>query len=711
MAQSSGGATALLPLIVWRTEYRGAVSGGSFAAKNNTSSNAPILTVKPRTGDLQVNVSVDVTATSSPVETNEGYERKITPREMETTAGTFDDPSRFIQTLPGVTNDNDERNDFLVRGGNPEENGFVIDNIEIPSINQLALADTTGGFVSMLDDNAISRLTLHTDAYDSRFDQRLSSIVEISTRPEEKVQDHKIVELGIAGFGGSMANSFGDYGSYFISARTSVLQYVTDDIGLNGVPVYRNAYLRAENHFDSRNSWWGMSLTGVDKILIQPSATDVLETSTYIVDYSGWRNTTGLNWQHLFAANSFGVLSFGQSEQSLTMNVTDQLQADGTVYYEHSRDTTSTLKYDWNAEPLSFLNLNAGSRVAVDQADYHLDQPFGLLNIYSAAILDFDATNYQKKFAATTSSGYVEAAFKLPYQSRIVVGERVTNYALGGHLVSTPRALFSIPIFGRLAHVGYSEYAQLPPELYLLSYNNLRTLQPIRSRQFTGGIVLVDSHRSRITLEGYQKNYTDYPVSSEFRQLSTANVADTFGQAFLMFPMVAAGKGVGRGVELGIQSHLNSRFDLTAALTYARVWYSALDGILRKGNYDVPFDANLNGVYHIKPNLTLSARYQFKSGVVYTPDNLYLSAQQDRDIFDLTKINADRSHPYHRLDFRFEQSLRLGNGVVTWHAGLQNALSNSNFYSLNWGQRSNPGQLIEQDQLPIFPDGGVKYTF
>ncbi len=54
------------------------------------------------------------------------------------------------------------------------------DNIEVPSINQLALSDTTGGFVSMIDNNGDQKMTLHTDAYDSKYDQRLSSIVDFS---------------------------------------------------------------------------------------------------------------------------------------------------------------------------------------------------------------------------------------------------------------------------------------------------------------------------------------------------------------------------------------------------------------------------------------------------------------------------------------------------------------------------------------------------
>ncbi len=58
--------------------------------------------------------------------------------------------------------DNDKFNDIIVRGGNSQETLFIVDNIEIPSINQLALSDTTGGLVSMIDNKAIQQMTLHT---------------------------------------------------------------------------------------------------------------------------------------------------------------------------------------------------------------------------------------------------------------------------------------------------------------------------------------------------------------------------------------------------------------------------------------------------------------------------------------------------------------------------------------------------------------------
>src|ERR1017187_607059 len=290
------------------------------------STSAPAIAAGAGVGARRpVTTTVHVTAAADATDTNEGYERRISTQEVEQSAGTFGDLGRFMQTLPAVVSDNDERNDFIVRGGNPSETLFVIDNIEMPSINQLALSDTTGGFVSMIDNAAVQNTILHTDAYDSKFDQRMSAVVEISTRPTVPVDSHVGTEFGIGGTGGSISRPLkpggGDEGngSMFISVRRSVLNWFTNDIGMNGVPIYTNGLIRADNRVDERNNWWGLSLTGVDSMDIHPSATDTWETTPFEIYYRGWRNTTGVNWQHVYSARSFGVLSLSNSEQKQTI--------------------------------------------------------------------------------------------------------------------------------------------------------------------------------------------------------------------------------------------------------------------------------------------------------------------------------------------------------------------------------------------------------
>jgi hypothetical protein len=90
---------------------------------------------------------------------------------------------------------------------------------------------------------------------------------------------------------------------------------------------------------------------------------------------------------------------------------------------------------------------------------------------------------------------------------------------------------------------------------------------------------------------------------------------------------------------------------------------------------------------------------------------LALSEAQSRDVYNLDQINGLRSTAYARLDFRVEQTRKLGRGTLTWHAGLQNALNRKNFYSYAWQPRAGNEGVAEQDQMPLFPDGGMKYAF
>ena len=664
--------------------------------------------------------TVLVTAAADAVDTSEGYERRISTQEVERSAGTFGDPGRFMQTLPGVVSDNDERNDFIVRGGNPAETLFVVDNIELPSINQLALSDTTGGFVSMIDNAAVKQTTLHTDAYDSKFDQRLSAVVEMSTRPEGTVGYHGRAEFGIGGPGGSMDRPLGTNGSLFVGVRRSILNWFTDDIGMNGVPIYTNGLVRADKRVDDENNWWGMSLTGVDSIVIQPTTEDCQETNPFIIHYNGWRNTTGINWQHVSSAKSFGVLSVSNSEQQQTINETSQLLGftlgNTQVYYENSHDGISTMKYDWTFQANHRFTVTAGGQTTLDRLNYNIQQPIGLPSPYSANPTPGDATSIVRAFTPVTYAAYGQVAVELPHGMRVVAGERASEWSIVQSTVATGKAVFFAPVFGRMIHVGYAEYAQLPPSLYLLAFDNEHTLTPMRSRQLTAGIVAADSHRLSVTVNAYQKLYSDYPVSTTFPQLSMANIADTFGQAFLMSPMVGKGQGVARGVELSVDARPLRRFTLTGNLTYMRSWYSGLDGVLRKGNFDMPLVGNVMGYTPLGRGWTVSFRYSASTGRPYTPDNMPLSIAQDRDVYDMTQINGVRAPMYSRLDFRGEWTHKLRRGELVTHVGLENALNRTNFYDLEWMPLvqvyfNQVGGTQQQNQMPMFPDAGIRYSY
>ncbi len=656
--------------------------------------------------------AVEVLAPGSPVDPTCIF---VTPAMIEQTAGAHEDPARFFQTLPGVVSDSDARNDFLVRGGNASENLFVIDNIDVHSISHLALSNTSGGFVSMIDNAAVQNMTLHTASYDAKFDDRLSSVVEISTIPDGEAGAHPgvrhLFEAGIAGVGGMDSRTLGQHGSLFISGREGILRFFTNDIGMNGVPSYSNNLVRGDTTFANGDKIWGLSLTGIDSINIHPDPNDPEETNPVDVRYTGWRNTTGFNWQHLFSSKAFGLFTLSNSEQAQSVLENDQTEGGLAIYNEQTHDGNTSLKSQFTMQPSPRVTFSFGSTETINRLHYDIAQPDGLAtNPYDANPNANSATNVHRSFSTGEDAGYAQANIALPGNIRLTLAERAHHWAMGGHYALTPKASLSFPLGrARTFTLGYADYAQMPASLYLLSFSGNQALDPIRARHLTAAMTLIDRSHVRVSLAGYRKTYRDYPVSTQFRQLSLANVSDTFGQAFLMFPMVSQGLGRATGAELSLDVRPSNRLTISGNLAYSKNQYSGLDGVFRNGSSDIPLVANLAAVLHMGHGVTTSARYTATSGRPYTPDDLALSTAQDRDVYQLAQINAMRGPTYGRLDFRVERATPFRSGTLLWHIGLDNALNQTNFYSYQW--QPNKGSPIEQTQMPIFPDGGVKYSF
>jgi hypothetical protein len=65
--------------------------------------------------------------------------------EIRRAPGSAGDVSRILMTLPSVAKLNDSYNSLIVRGGSPNENGFFVDNIEIPNMTITPPRDLRAG--------------------------------------------------------------------------------------------------------------------------------------------------------------------------------------------------------------------------------------------------------------------------------------------------------------------------------------------------------------------------------------------------------------------------------------------------------------------------------------------------------------------------------------------------------------------------------------
>ncbi|MFT4112914.1 TonB-dependent receptor plug domain-containing protein [Silvibacterium sp.] len=656
-------------------------------------------------------------------------EYHATSKQIESSAGTYGDLSRYLQLFPGVVFNSDESDDVLVRGGNPIENLYLLDGIEVPNINAIATEGTTGGLVSMIDSSAINNIDFQTGGYDASYEERLSSVVSIHSRELANRQPYNAFDAGFVGAGFISERPFRDDGSILFTAHRSLLNLFTNNIGLDGVPIYTNALTRAEWNPSPSDNISIDNLTGVDSINITPDRLDPYETNLINTQYSGWRYTTGIRWRHMYSPSSFGIWTLSDSEQKQYINQQDQffdtINGPGTstpipVYAEATGDSMTNLRYDGYLSLTPGWTLSFGLSGHLYRINYNVAQPYGEQSPLSTDPTRSDATSFYPHFW-TGETGYYTQLGKTIGKWTFDGGGRVQQFAYGSHVTVTPRAGISYQVNDRVAlHTGFAEYRQLPPFLELTAYEQNNSLEPIKVTHYTAGVRMNVARGIGLNLEVYRKQYSAYPVSSEYPTLSMANMVDTLGQEFIWIPFVSAGQGYANGVELSTIMHFGSRLEMQANASLARNAFTGLDGVYKPGNFDYPLVLNSAGQYQITRKYGFSWRYEYTTGRPYTPFNTALSVAQDRPIYDLTQVNALRGPFYSRLDFRANRVFNFGSKQLSLYGGLENALDRQNFLGLAWMpkelyahscDKDPSGCISTQNQMGLFPDFGTIFTF
>ena len=658
-----------------------------------------------------------------------------TSADILSSAGTYGDFTRYLQSFPGVVFNDDVSDDLIVRGGNPIENLFLVDGIEVPNINHISTIASTGGLVSMVDTSLLQNVNLLAGGYDARYDERLSSVVDIHTRELDGEKLKGDLDVGIVGAGGILDYPLPHGGSFLVSAHRSLLNLFTNNIGINGVPIYTNMFGRARINITPKDSIDLLSISGVDSININPCSGDFYETNTINTQYSGWRTTNGIQWLHSYSGFTSGTGTLSDSEQSQAIGQQDQqlsnhyakfnayscsVVGSTTVYSENTHDGMTTAQYDWRTGWRSRMSFDVGGFARLYRVNYAITQPVGQQSSFSTDPRRSDSTSFYPDFSSGETSGYFEATLHLSKRWNVGAGERFQTIALGGYVTATSRA----STIYRLAkstsvYFSFGQYAQMPPTPYIVSYPVNRALLPIRASHVVAGSDLFKNAHLTVGAEAYDKEYRNYPVSTEYSTLSLANMVDTLGQQFVWIPFTSLGRGHTYGAELYGSGNVTSHFTGQANISYARALYSGLDKVLRPGNFDYPVIFNADGIWRSGRRYEASFRYEHTSGRPYTPFAMTPSLQQDRPIYDLGKVNALRGPAYSRLDFQVDRNFTIKGGVFTLYAGLLNAFNNDNFLGYAWMPHCDVpgtcgfsnGPYTALYEMPIFPNLGVRYNF
>jgi hypothetical protein len=607
----------------------------------------------------------------------------LSSEEIRRSPGSAQDFQRILQGMAGVSFSNDQNNELLVRGGSPNENLTVYDNMELHSTNHYPNEMNSGGPINMVNVDLIENIQFSTGGFISKYGDKLSSVMSIETREGTRNSLLKgNVNLSMAGAGVILEGGINNgKGSWVFSARKSYIDLIAGSFGLTAIPKYYDFQFKAGYDLSPMHHLSISGIYGNDKILFDGEADVTREWLANGKDSVGYNRidvkqsqfAIGTSLKSIWSKNFYSLVTVYHNNFKYFVDVDENyvqrsFDASGKSYdhqllnsrkivqdNHHAGILAGKSEFVWklsNEHELSFGGyLGSGDFVQDvyvfgDSARYWLSR----FNAWSPTVVtpfsqmttDIKYFDHQKY--------YVFANDKIKFfDDRVLlnIGFRYDYFSYSEKGNVSPRVSASYYIIPGITNfnLAYGEYYQTqsyPTYGPLYGKNEdanvNRYLRNTHARHYVAGFEHILDDGLKVTLEGYYKQYSDIPVTEQFIHF--------FDRMYRSNITVNTGKQNAYGIDLMIQQKLVE--DYYGTLSYSKMLSKMKDPrIGREGkeytsDYEFPniltlifgkrfadLRKNLDEMpFYIKypsmilpfsDDMEISVRYRYASGKVYTP--------------------------------------------------------------------------------------------
>lgn len=143
--------------------------------------------------------------------------RTLQRQQLTSVPGTFGDPIRVIQTLPGVNRAPFGLGLLLVRGSNPDDTGIYVDGHEVPSLFHFL------GGPSIFNVEMLESIDLYPGGFPARFGRKHGGAVALELRPTRADGVHGAAKVDFIDAGGYLRAPVTDDVSVAVSGRRSYI--------------------------------------------------------------------------------------------------------------------------------------------------------------------------------------------------------------------------------------------------------------------------------------------------------------------------------------------------------------------------------------------------------------------------------------------------------------------------------------------------------
>lgn len=649
------------------------------------------------------------------------------------------DALKVMQLMPGVNTSDEGSSNLIVRGGSPDQNLILFDDVPLYYVNHL------GGFVSVFNPYSIKNIELIKGGFPAEYGGRLSSIIDIRTKDGNLKKTEGEIELGLMSAKFSLEGPIQkDKSSYILSVRkglfdiySNALNFFSDNNQKAGYNFY-DINIKLNYHFSSKSQLSFSFYNGIDKIGLDFSKNESGISVNNIFDVKWGNNLAALRWNYKYSKKIFGNITLATTDYSYknfiyseynTINDTIEKQKIISTDFK-TRITDYILKSDYDYYLNNSYLLKFGFSTT-----FHNFKPAVISSNYIVdSIPIIDTTFSPNKLNSTELALYVSNKIKLFNFSHLKLGLRYVNYFVKNANYNSiePRISLNFKISKKINIKA--DYVEMTQFLHLLANSSTGSpadfwvlptsiIPPQKSKMISIGFFsLLFDKKIELSAEIYSKILTDLIEIKEGESLlwSTEDWQNKID---------INGTGKSKGLEILFQKP-NGRINGWLAYSWSkstRQFENQNLGRTYPYTYDRTHNFSIVTMFKLNKKISFSSNWvymtgkivSFANGKYYTLSSFELYNNELTNVFYDILIydekNNYRMPPVHNLDVTINFKKEIKKTTRTWSLSIYNVYNRKNAYLYYYDEIMDNGSrntvLKKVTLFPIIPSISYSLKF
>lgn len=664
---------------------------------------------------------------------------KLLPSLMSET-----DLFRIFQLMPGVQAGKEGTSGLFVRGGSPDQNLVLLDDIPLYYVNHV------GGFISVFIPEAINSVKLYKGGFPARYQGRLSAIVDARMKDGNMSARHGNFTFGLLSSKLTLEGPFKDKKTtYLFSARRSMFDLLTRGFSLlssgfkesYGYTIY-DFNGKISRQVDTKNRINFSLYSGHDRIFSRSNIDENYDASSLNKVksryYTQWGNTcAAIRWNHiindrLISNYTLGYTTFYlvlKSQTELIVKATDHTS--GTFkdkFKSNVNDIIMKADFDY------FLSSSHRIKFGGNMTQHFFRPASRTINFKTDSSENYDTAYYSQRINGLEANFYVEDEFTITKKLMINMGVTLATLLTDKKVFPSIQPRLSVNYKVAEYFSLKSSYSRMTQFMHMLSNSDgglptdiwvpaTRKAIPENASQYVLGMAwyFLKSNMIEVTAEGFYKTMTNL--------IDYSDGGSIIGGGSLNWESVIETNGTGKayGLELMVQK---TEGNTTGWISYTLSRNTRQFENINSGNpyaykYDRTHDFSIVATHRFDEKFTMSATWVYSTGnpVTLATTQYELNNMGECDIFTGSprlqhiyvygKRNNYRLRDYHRLDLSFNFTRPRKKGTEVFSIELYNVYDRMNTFALFYEKDRKTGEikLYSLTLFPFLPSFSWSYNF